>query len=77
MSFVGKLSTQRKTCSTTTLSTSYPAWTFLESILCFHGEGPFLWRYLVYLKVSTNRINLPRERIIVPTSRTSTVLLLV
>jgi hypothetical protein len=40
MSYVGKLSTQRKTCSSTTLTTSNPARIILESIFCFHGEGP-------------------------------------
>lgn len=85
----------KKNCSSTTLSTSNPAWTVLESVLYFHGKGPAagylnhfyggiwcIWRfhflsYITSIMLSTKRINLPRERIIVPTSRTSTVLLLV
>jgi hypothetical protein len=87
--------TQRKTCSNTTLSTSNPAWSGLEYILCFHIEGPVagylnhsygviwcIWRfhflsYITSVMLESTRINLPSERIIVPTSRTSTVLLLV
>ena len=83
-------STQRKFFPSTALSTSNPAWTGLEFVLCFHGESPiavylnnwciqrfhFLF-YITSIMLLTKRINLPRERIIVPTSRTSTVLLLV